>query len=171
MTATVSINQKVNLPSYNIENPFKQREYLAKCLCQILADAYTLHLRTKTCCWNISKNIYPNLSRISELQSRRLNKVVDSVAKTIHKLGYKVPGSYRELMSLSSIPELEINNKSSIEKIIEKLIEANKTLSHNAHLVQLRAEHFNEHSTVDLLVQHREVYEQNRWMLHSILET
>lgn len=172
MTTTLNIPNITKIPeppNTDIQDEQKQRQYIAECLCQILADVYTLYLKTQSFHWNTPETQFPNFHQLSGLQSRKLAKVIDAIAQRIRDLGNTVPGSYKEFKALSSIPETE--DVPPIEQMIEELIEGNETLSHNAHLVQLRAKFVGDFSTVNLLVEHRTIYEQNSWMLRTLAET
>lgn len=81
------------------------RQTIAEGLSRLLADTYTLYLKTHNFHWNVTGPRFQSLHLMFEQQYTELALAVDSVAERIRTLGYPAPGSYSEYARLSSIAE------------------------------------------------------------------
>jgi len=81
------------------------RRDIAASLSRLLADTYTLYLKTHNFHWNVTGPMFQTLHLMFETQYNELWNAVDPVAERIRALGYPAPGSYSEFAKLSSIPE------------------------------------------------------------------
>ena len=84
-----------------------QREKIAKGLSRLLADTYTLYLKTHNFHWNVTGPMFNTLHLMFEGQYNELALAVDLIAERIRALGVPAPGSYREFGKLTSIAESE----------------------------------------------------------------
>jgi starvation-inducible DNA-binding protein len=64
----------------------KHREQLAAQLSRLLADSYTLYLKTHNFHWNVTGPMFQTLHSMFEVQYTELALAVDSVAERIRKL-------------------------------------------------------------------------------------
>jgi len=94
-------------PSVNIGINDKDRKKIAEGLSRLLADTYTLYLKTHNFHWNVTGPMFNTLHLMFEGQYTELALAVDSIAERIRALGFPAPGSYKEYAKLSSIPEAE----------------------------------------------------------------
>ncbi|MCX7122988.1 MAG: ferritin-like domain-containing protein, partial [Gammaproteobacteria bacterium] len=89
----------------NIGLSAAQRENLAKGLSHLLADSYTLYLKTHYFHWNVTGPHFKSLHELFELQYTELALAVDTIAERIRALGHTAPGSYAEFSTLTQIKE------------------------------------------------------------------
>src|SRR5687768_16744487 len=89
----------------NIGIPVEQRTEIAGGLSRLLADTYTLYLKTHNFHWNVTGPMFQTLHLMFETQYNELALAVDLIAERIRALGFPAPGSYREFANLSTIPE------------------------------------------------------------------
>src|SRR5512141_2752534 len=89
----------------NIGIETAQRQKIAEGLSRLLADTYTLYLKTHNFHWNVTGPMFQTLHLMFETQYTELALAVDLVAERIRALGYPAPGTYSEYAKLSSIPE------------------------------------------------------------------
>jgi starvation-inducible DNA-binding protein len=82
-----------------------QREAIAQGLSRVLADSYSLYLKTHYFHWNVTGPMFQTLHLMFETQYTELALAVDLVAERIRALGVYAPGTYRQFAALSSIPE------------------------------------------------------------------
>src|SRR5512137_1933250 len=82
-----------------------QREKIAQGLSRLLADTYTLYLKTHNFHWNVTGPMFNTLHLMFETQYNELALAVDLIAERIRALGVPAPGSYREFGKLTSIKE------------------------------------------------------------------
>lgn len=146
----------------------KDREGIANGLSRLLADSYTLYLKTHNFHWNVTGPMFNTLHLMFETQYTELALAVDLVAERIRALGVKAPGSYEEFSRLTAIAEASGNPNAT--EMIKQLIEANETVVRTAREVFPDAEKVSDQSTADLLTQRMQQHEKTAWMLRSLLE-
>ncbi len=74
---------------------------------RLLADTYTLYLKTHNYHWNVTGPQFNTLHLMFETQYNELWTAVDLLAERIRALGVFVPGSNRQFAALTVIPEAE----------------------------------------------------------------
>ena len=152
----------------NIGIDEKDRQEIADGLSRLLADTYTLYLKTHFFHWNVTGPMFNSLHLMFEQQYNELALAVDSIAERILTLGYPAPGSYSQYAELSSIPETREVPKA--EEMVRLLVEANEAVVRTARSVFPAAERASDESTADLLTMRMSTHEKTAWMLRSILE-
>src|SRR5690242_21009112 len=83
----------------------QDRKKIAEGLSHLLADTYTLCLKTHYFHWNVTGPMFQTLHLMFETQYNELALAVDLIAERIRALGYPAPGTYAEYAKLSSIKE------------------------------------------------------------------
>jgi starvation-inducible DNA-binding protein len=146
----------------------KDRAKISAGLSRLLADTYTLYLKTHSFHWNVTGPMFNTLHLMFETQYNELALAVDSLAERIRSLGYPAPGTYSEFAKLTSIPEPKGVPKA--EEMIEQLLLGQETVARTAREVFPAAEAAGDESTADLLTQRLQVHEKTAWMLRSLLE-
>jgi starvation-inducible DNA-binding protein len=146
----------------------KQREKIASGLSRLLADSYTLYLKTHNFHWNVKGPMFNTLHLMFETQYNELALAVDLIAERIRALGVQAPGSYREFGKLTAIKESE--GTPTANEMIKQLVEGQETVVRTARSVFPDAEAASDEPTADLLTQRMQVHEKNAWMLRSLLE-
>ncbi|MEZ4401278.1 MAG: Dps family protein [Kofleriaceae bacterium] len=145
-----------------------QREAIAAGLAHVLADSYTLYLKTHNFHWNVTGPMFQTLHLMFEAQYTELALAVDLVAERIRALGLPAPGTYRQFVELSKIKEETDIPKAT--DMIRLLVEGHETVARTARDVFKTAEAANDQPTCDLLTQRMQVHEKTGWMLRSLLE-
>ena len=158
---------QTNTVPVNIGIEEGDRHQIADGLCRLLADTYTLYLKTHYFHWNVTGSLFNSLHLMFEQQYTELALAVDSIAERIRTLGYTAPGSYSEYAELSSIQETR--EVPSAEDMVKLLVEGNEAVVRTARSVFPVAEKANDESTADLLTQRMSIHEKTAWMLRSIL--
>src|SRR5690625_1558843 len=148
--------------------PVEQREKIADGLARLLADSYTLYLKTHNFHWNVTGPMFSTLHDLFEEQYTELAEAVDEIAERIRALGFPAPGSYREFGKLSSIEEAE--GVPDAEDMIKQLVEGQEAVVRTARRVLPIAGEVNDEPTVDLVTQRMQIHEKNAWMLRSLLQ-
>jgi len=144
------------------------REIISNGLSRLLADTYTLYLKTHNYHWNVTGPMFQTLHLMFEQQYNELSLAVDSIAERIRALGFYAPGSYRAFGNLSSIAEEDA--VPSARDMIRKLLEGHEAVARTARSVFKPAETANDQASADLLTQRIQVHEKAAWMLRSMLE-
>ena len=144
------------------------RKQIAEGLSRLLADSYTLYLKTHNFHWNVTGPMFNTLHLMFEGQYTELATAVDLIAERIRALGFPAPGSYREFGRLSSIQEAE--GVPSANDMIAQLVKGQEAVVKTARSVFPAVERANDEPTADLLTQRMQVHEKTAWMLRSLLE-
>jgi starvation-inducible DNA-binding protein len=152
----------------NIGMSESQREEIAGRLSALLADSYSLYLKTHNYHWNVTGPLFNTLHTMFEEQYTELAIAVDDIAERIRALGIKAPGSYSEFTSLTSIPEA--NGAETAEDMIRALVDGQETVARTAREAFPAADAAADEPTADLLTQRMQIHEKNAWMLRSMLE-
>ena len=146
----------------------KDRERIAAGLSRLLADTYTLYLKTHNFHWNVTGPMFQTLHLMFETQYNELALAVDLIAERIRALGFPAPGTYREFGQLTSIRESE--GVPTAKEMIGQLVEGQEAVVRTAREVFPVADEANDQPTADLLTQRMQLHEKNAWMLRSLLE-
>jgi starvation-inducible DNA-binding protein len=146
----------------------KDRKAIADGLARLLADTYTLYLKTNNFHWNVTGPMFQTLHLMFETQYTELALAVDLVAERIRALGYPAPGTYSEYAKLSSIKETAGVPRAA--DMIKLLVEGQEAVVRTARSVFPLVEKVNDEPTADLLTQRMQVHEKTAWMLRSLLE-
>jgi starvation-inducible DNA-binding protein len=155
-------------PTIDIGITAKDREEIAGALSKLLADSYTLYLKTHNFHWNVTGPMFQTLHLMFEQQYTELALAVDLIAERIRALGAPAPGSYREFARLSSIKEAEGVPRAT--EMIQQLVEGQEAVVRTARHAFAIVERANDQPTADLLTQRMQVHEKTAWMLRSLLE-
>lgn len=143
------------------------RQNIAEGLARLLADSYTLYLKTHNFHWNVTGPMFNTLHLMFEEEYTELATAVDEIAERIRALGHPAPGSYKQYLELSSVPEE--TGVPSAEEMIKQLVEAHEQTAKTARTVFPAAESAQDEATADLLTQRMQVHEKTAWMLRSLL--
>ncbi len=152
----------------NIGIPNDQRQAIADGLSRLLADTYTLYLKTHNYHWNVTEPMFNTLHLMFETQYNELALAVDLVAERIRALGYPAPGTYAAYSKLSSIKEEEGVPKA--QDMIRNLVEGQEAVVRTARSIFPLVDAASDEPTADLLTQRMQIHEKNAWMLRSMLE-
>lgn len=159
---------KNNPLAINIGLSEKDREKIAQGLSRMLADTYTLYLKTHNFHWNVTGPMFQTLYLMFMTQYNESWLAVDSLAERIRALGYPAPGSYKQFAGLTSIKESD--GVPNAREMIRELVEGQEAVVRTARAVFPLAEKAGDQATADLLTQRMMIHEQNAWMLRSLLE-
>ena len=151
----------------NIGIEGKDRQSIAHGLSRLLADSYTLYLKTHNYHWNVQGPLFNTLHQMFEEQYTELATAIDEIAERIRALGEPAPGSYRAYGELTSIEEEE--SVPDAEEMIRQLLKGQETVARTARSVIPAAQAANDEPTADLLTQRMQVHEKNAWMLRSMV--
>ena len=144
------------------------RRAIADGLSRLLADSYTLYLKTHNFHWNVEGPMFNTLHLMFEQQYTELAAAVDLIAERIRALGPKAPGSYAAFSALTSIAEETGDPRA--EAMIQQLVEGQEAVVRTARQLFPTVEQAHDEATADLLTQRMQVHEKNAWMLRSLLQ-
>lgn len=148
--------------------PETQRHSIADGLARLLADSYTLYMKTHNFHWNVTGPMFATLHQLFEQEYTELAMAVDEIAERIRALGFPAPGSYTEFAKLSSVNDA--TGTLSADEMLRQLVADQETVVRTARSVFAVADEANDEPTADLLTQRMQIHEKNAWMLRSLLE-
>ena len=134
----------------------------------LLADSYTLYLKTQNFHWNVKGPMFTTLHTLFETQYTDLAVAIDEIAERIRSLGASAPGSFSQFAALSNIRE-ETGSPTAIE-MIQALSADQQTIASSAKAVADAADTVDDLASADLATRRIDIHEKNSWMLLSHLE-
>lgn len=146
----------------------EDRHKLADGLSKLLADTYTLYLKTHNFHWNVKGPMFQTLHLMFETQYNELALAVDLVAERIRALGYPAPGTYAEFSKLTSIKEPQ--GVPLAREMIMQLVEGQEAVIRTARSIMPIADSAHDEVTAGLLTNRMDIHEKTAWMLRSLLE-
>ncbi len=146
----------------------QSRKEIAEGLSRLLADTYSLYLKTHYFHWNVTGPMFSTLHLMFETQYTELALAVDLVAERIRALGFPAPGSYADYARLTSIPET--THVPPANEMIKLLVEGQEAVVRTARSIFPAADNAHDEPTADLLTQRMQIHEKTAWMLRSLLE-
>ena len=140
---------------------------VAGALSNVLADTFTLYLKTHNFHWNVTGPMFGTLHRMFEEQYNELWLAVDSIAERIRSLGFIPPGSYAELSRLTYLNDAAA--ASNAGEMIAELLRDHETTARTTRSALAVARLAVDAPTEDLLTQRLAAHEKAAWMLRSLL--
>lgn len=113
----------------------KARQEITTALNQLIADVFTLYIKTKNFHWHVSGTHYRDYHLLFDEQADQIFAMVDVLAERVRKLGGTTIRSIDQIKSLQKIKD---DNEPFVQPrdMIKRLLEDNKEL-----LVRMRAAH------------------------------
>jgi starvation-inducible DNA-binding protein len=143
------------------------RKEIAEGLARLLADTYTLYLKTHNYHWNVTGPMFNSLHLMFEEQYEDLAGAVDEIAERIRALGYRAPGSYAEFSRLTSI--IEESGMPDAMQMIANLVDGHQACVRTARAALPVVERVDDQPTMEMLADRLQVHEKKAWMLRSLL--
>jgi len=141
------------------------RKDIAGGLARLLADTYTLYLKTHGYHWNVTGPMFRSLHLMFEEEYMELRDAVDEIAERIRALGHVAPASYAEYADLGSVAD-EAGPPDAME-MVRRLVRGHEAVIHTAREVVRTAEDGGDVATADLVTTRIEIHEKTAWMLRS----
>lgn len=155
-------------PNVNFGIAEPQRLEIVEGMSRLLADTYTLYLKTHNYHWNVTGPMFQTLHLMFEEMYNEQWLAVDEIAERIRALGAPAPGTYEQFAALTSISPS--NGLPKATDMIAELVDGQEVVARTARALFKVAEEANDQPTCDLLTQRMQIHEKNAWMLRSLLE-
>jgi starvation-inducible DNA-binding protein len=143
------------------------RQEIGAGLSRLLADTYTLYVKTHNFHWNVTGPLFNTLHLMFETQYTELALAVDLIAERIRALGLPAPGSYAQFTQLTCLQEE--TGVPAAEEMIRQLVKDQEAVVRTARSIFPTVEKASDEPTADLLTQRMQVHEKTAWMLRSLL--
>ena len=147
----------------------KDRAAIAEGLSQLLADTFTVYLKTHNFHWNVTGPMFNTLHLMFETQYNELWLALVAIAERIRSLGHPAPGSYAQFSRLASVPDAPAEPPKALE-MVRILVAGHEAVARTARSLFAAVDKAGDEPTADLLTQRLTVHEQQAWMLRSLLE-
>lgn len=134
----------------------------------ILADTYTLYLKTQNYHWHVHGIQFKSLHELFEIQYQDLALAVDALAERIVMLGHKAPASFKDFLALKTLKEGDA--KLNALHMLSELAHDNGLMIHSLNEALRMAQDAHDEGTVALLVDRIAVHEKAHWMLSASQE-
>lgn len=147
--------------------PEKSRKKIAEGLGTLLADTYTLYLKTHNYHWNVTGPQFQTLHLMFETHYNELALAVDTIAERIRALGEPAPGTYKAYGKLTSIKE--VDGVPEATDMVKDLVKGHETVVRTTRGLIPLADEAKDESTLNVLTARLEIHEKTAWMLRSLL--
>ncbi|MEM9706589.1 MAG: DNA starvation/stationary phase protection protein [Pseudomonadota bacterium] len=143
------------------------RNAVAQALNDVLADTYTLYMKTHSYHWNVTGPQFHTLHTMFEEHYRDMWAALDEIAERVRALGVFAPASGK---SLSNIAEIESADDAPppAQKMIETLLSDHETLIRRARAALSIAAEAEDAASEDLLTVRIQSHEKTAWMLRAM---
>lgn len=155
-------------PSIDIGIDSKDREKIAHGLSCVLADSYSLYLKTHNFHWNVEGPMFNALHLMFMDQYTELWTALDAIAERIRAVGFPAPGTYRQFAKLTSIEETD--GVPEALDMVRLLVAGHEAVARTLRAAFGPVEKASDEATADLLTQRLQVHEKTAWMLRSLLK-
>ena len=145
--------------------PAEGRDASAKALKTLLADTYTLYLKTHGYHWNVEGPHFQSLHILFMEQYTEMWTAVDILAERIRALGHKAPASYSEFAALSRIEEE--SGTPDWKQMVTNLARGHEQVARSAREVLRVAEQVGDDATADVVSPRITLHEKTAWMLRA----
>lgn len=146
----------------------QDREQISRHISKLLADTYSLYLKTHSFHWNVTGPHFSSLHTMFETQYNQLWLAADEIAERIRALGIVAPGSYTQFAKLTSIEEE--TGVPAWKAMIEQLVEGHETATATCRETIKVAQDDGDEGTADLVTGRLKEHEKTAWMLRSMLQ-
>ncbi len=132
---------------------------------KVLADSYTLMLKTQNYHWNVVGENFKPLHELFGAQYEEIFEAIDEIAERIRALGSKVDGSFENFQKLSEIKKGDKN--ADAKTMIKNLISDHEALIKSLNSGIKIAQGEGDEGTADMFIGRIQAHEKAAWMLSS----
>jgi len=156
------------MTNLNLGIKSSKKQSIAQGLSKLLAETYTLYLKTHKYHWNVEGPHFHALHTMFENQYTELALAVDIIAERIRVMDVKAPGSYKEFSALSEVVD-DPNLNALPMAMLDVLLKDHEQIISTAKNLLPLLEGANDEGTNSLLGARIEVHEKTAWMLKSTM--
>jgi len=142
-----------------------EREASAEAVKRLMADTYTLYLKTHGYHWNVEGPHFQQLHMQFMEQYTEMWTAVDDLAERIRALGYYAPVSYSAMQALSTIEEE--TQQPDWQGMVANLARGHEQVAKTAREVLRIAEDAHDDATADVVTPRITLHEKTAWMLRA----
>ena len=154
------------MPAINIGLEDNARKKVASALNNVLADTYTLYMKTHAYHWNVTGPQFHTFHVMFEEQYREMWAALDEIAERVRALGEYAPVSGKAFAELSDLDNAE-DSPPAAEKMVTNLLAAHEQLIRRTREALATAEDAGDAASADLLTVRLQTHEKTAWMLRA----
>ncbi|MEL7488494.1 MAG: DNA starvation/stationary phase protection protein [Pseudomonadota bacterium] len=143
------------------------RKAVAQALNSVLADTYTLYMKTHSYHWNVTGPQFHTLHTMYEEQYREMWAALDEIAERVRALGVFAPASGKAFAEMAALQSAE-SEPPSANDMTANLLADHETLIRNARTALETAAQAGDAASEDLLTVRIQTHEKTAWMLRSL---
>lgn len=142
--------------------------HLIKQLSVVLADTYTLYLKTQNYHWHVKGAQFSSLHNLFEKQYRELAEAVDALAERMIIKGHPAPATFKAFESLRTLKEGDASLNAN--QMLTDLVNDHTALLAQLQQALLSAQEQHDEGSVTLVDERITAHEKMRWMLNASKE-
>lgn len=143
----------------------KAAQKVCEQLSELLANSYTLLLKTQNYHWNVIDPRFSELHKLFETQVDELFEQVDQIAERIRMLGHRAPGTMAFFLENATLDEA--TGHSTGDEMIQTLARDHQSLSNWLQSKIPETQKLNDEGTADLYIELLRAHQKQSWMLLS----
>ena len=137
-------------------------------LADVLADTYTLAVKTHTYHWNVEGPQFVGLHELFSNQYEALYDAADELAERIRALGDKAPGGMKVFAGMSAVKD--DTSATTAKDMIKDLQKSHQTVADRAAKALNVAEKHDDAASADILTERLQTHQKEAWMLGALLK-
>lgn len=145
------------------------RKSVAAALNNVLADTYTLYMKTHVYHWNVTGPQFHTLHVMFEEQYREMWAALDELAERVRALGVFAPAGGKAFADLTAVESAD-KEPPAAEQMVKNLLADHETLVRRAREALETASDAGDVASEDLLTQRIQTHEKTAWMLRAMTE-
>ena len=142
------------------------RNAVAQALNGVLADTYTLYMKTHAFHWNVTGPQFHTLHVMLEELYREMWAALDELAERVRALGHFAPSSGKAFAELSSIDSADDTPPAAGDMVAVLLADHEKLIRRAREALETAGE-ANDAASEDLLTVRIQTHEKTAWMLRA----
>lgn len=141
-------------------------EQLKDYLIQALAETFVMYFKAHSAHWNVEGPNFPQYHKFLGELYEELHGAVDPLAEHIRAIDEYAPKTLVHLLSVSSIPEIELDDSISM---FRDLLDSNNLVLVSLMRAFQTAEEAGEVGLADFITQRIDTHQKHGWMLKAML--
>lgn len=162
----VAAAQRRNLAMPDTGLETQDRRQVSQDLVKVLADTYTLMLKTHVYHWNVIGPLFLPIHKLTEEHYEDLFKAADVIAERIRALGSRAPVSFGQLLPKAAVEEETVDR--SAHDMVEHLALDHEKMVKGLREAAIAADELDDLVTTDMLTTRLAFHEKAIWMLRAI---
>lgn len=136
-------------------------------LAKLLADETVLYIKTRNAHWNVTGDNFHANHLFFEEQYKQLDKLIDSVAERLRKIGHYAPATMKSYLELTHLTEYSDRTNDGLGYMKDLLGDHESIIEFLRGNITPFAEVYKDYGTSDFITALMESHEEMAWMIRS----